>query len=149
MKSFLFPWYKFLKIGWEEYRPDIKDSLSSVMEEAMKKKQLQKNKREMWERVSVYTIRLKYSNMKCNLNNVIKTAYKSKFCIYSTCVICCRNIPHITITLQVIPTVPPCFPTSSKRGLKSSSNTSCYIKSSILFASMFDDSIRIISSRRH
>jgi hypothetical protein len=36
----------------------------------------------------VYTIRLKYSNMKCDLNNVIKTAYKSKFCIYSTCVIC-------------------------------------------------------------
>ena len=88
VKSFLFPRYKFLKIGWEEYRPDVKDSLSSVMEEAMKKKQPQKNKREMWERVSVYTIRLKYSNMKCNLNNVIKTAYKSKFCIYSTCVIC-------------------------------------------------------------
>ena len=88
VKSFLFPLYKFLKIGWEEYRPDVKDSLSSVMEEAMKKKQPQKNKREMWERVSVYTIRLKYSNMKCNLNNVIKTAYKSKFCIYSTCVIC-------------------------------------------------------------
>jgi len=88
VKSFLFPQYKFLKIGWEEYWPDVKDSLSSVMEEAMKKKQPQKNKRDLWERVSVYTIRLKYSDMKCNLNNVIKTAYKSNFFIYSTCVIC-------------------------------------------------------------
>ena len=33
VKSFLFPRYKFLKIGWEEYRSDVKDSLSSVMED--------------------------------------------------------------------------------------------------------------------
>jgi len=84
VKCFLFPRYKFLKIGWEEYRPDVKDSLSSVMEEAMKRKQPQTNKREMWEKVTVYTIRLKYSNMKCNINNVIKTAYKGKCCIYAT-----------------------------------------------------------------
>jgi len=91
VKSFLFPRYKFLKIGWEEYgvsagrkgQPVISDGRSYEEETAAE------NKREMWERVSVYTIRLKYIKMKCNLNNVIKTAYKSKFCIYSTCVICC------------------------------------------------------------
>jgi len=74
MKCFLFPRYKFLKIGWEEYWLDVKNSLLLVMEEAMKRKQPQTKKWEMWERVTVYTIRLKYSSMKCNINNVIKMA---------------------------------------------------------------------------
>ena len=98
VKSVLFPRYKFLKIGWEEYRPNVKDSLSSMMEEAMKMKQPQTNKRAMWEKVTVYTIRLKYTNMKCNINNVIKTAYKGKCCIYMQRDYFAKlNILHITI----------------------------------------------------
>ncbi len=83
-KLFLFPQYKFLKLGWEQYRPDVPDSLSSLTERRLKDKQPQSNKKDMWERVSAVTIRLKYNNMKCNLNNVIKTAYKGKFYISST-----------------------------------------------------------------
>ena len=145
VKSVLFPRYKFLKIGWEEYRPNVKDSLSSMMEEAMKMKQPQTNKQAMWEKVTVYTIRLKYTNMKCNINNVIKSAYKGKCCIYMQRDYFAKlNILHISICLQVIPVLPSCSPTSSKRGLKSSSKTSCYIKFSISFVIMFTDSIRIL-----
>ena len=82
-KHFLFPQYKFLKIGWEQYRLDVQNSLSSLTERSLMDKQPQSNKKDMWERVSAVTIRLKYNNMKCNLHNVIKTAYKSK-CYIST-----------------------------------------------------------------
>jgi hypothetical protein len=77
-KHFLFPRYKFLKIGWEQYRPDVQTSLSSLTEQSLKDKQPQSNKKDVWKRVSAVTIRLKYNNMECNLNNLIKTAYKSK-----------------------------------------------------------------------
>ncbi len=30
-KTFLFPWYKFLKEGWHEYDPNRSDSLSSLV----------------------------------------------------------------------------------------------------------------------
>jgi hypothetical protein len=83
-KHFLFPWYKFLKIGWEQYRPDVQTSLSPLTEQSLKDKQPQSNKKDMWERVSAVTIQLKYNNMKCNLNNLIKTAYKSKCYIPTT-----------------------------------------------------------------
>ena len=65
-KHFLFPWYKFLKIGWEQYQPDVLNSLLSLTERCLKDKQPQSNKKDMWERVSGVTIRLKYNNMKCN-----------------------------------------------------------------------------------
>ena len=32
VKFFLFPWYKFLKPGWDEYQPNSYDSLSSLIE---------------------------------------------------------------------------------------------------------------------
>ncbi len=83
-KHFLFPWYKFLKIGWEQYWPDVQNSLLSLTEQSLKDKQPQTNKKDMWERVSAVTIRLKYNNMKCNLNNLIKMMYKSKCYIPTT-----------------------------------------------------------------
>jgi hypothetical protein len=54
VKSFLFPQYKFLKIGWEEYRPDIKDSLSSVMEEDKEDTAAEKQERNVGESISAY-----------------------------------------------------------------------------------------------
>ena len=83
-KHFLFPRYKFLKIGWEQYRPDVQTSLLSLTEQSLKDKHPQSNKKDMWERVSAVTIWLKYNNMKCNLNNLIKTAYQSKCYIPTT-----------------------------------------------------------------
>ena len=79
VKFFLFPWYKFLKPGWVENQPNSYDSMSSLTKQNLSDKQPKLNKKNMWERVIVVTIRLKYMTMKCNLNNVIKAAYKSEF----------------------------------------------------------------------
>ena len=81
VKVYLFPWYKFLKPGWDEYQPDTEDSLSSLVERCLSDRQPKSDKKEMWERVTAVTIRLKYSTMKCNLNNVIKAAYKSELSV--------------------------------------------------------------------
>ena len=81
VKVFLFPQYKFLKPGWEEYQPDTEDSLPSFVERCLSDRQPKSDKKEMWERVTAVTIRLKYSNMKCNINNVIKSAYKSELSV--------------------------------------------------------------------
>ncbi len=73
---FLFPQYKFLKDGWKEYLPNKKKSLYllcmchlMIPEGA--------DKRDIWERVIVTLIMRKYQNMKCNLNNDIKSIYMS------------------------------------------------------------------------
>ena len=82
VKYFLFPWYKFLKPGWDEYQPNSYDSISSLTERNLSDKQPKLDKKDMWERVTVVTIRLKYTTMKCNLNNVTKAAYKSEFDLF-------------------------------------------------------------------
>ncbi len=73
---FLFPQYKFLKDGWKEYLPNKKKSLYlfclrhlMILEGA--------DKRDNWERVIVPSMMRKYQNMKCNLNNDIKSIYMS------------------------------------------------------------------------
>ncbi len=75
-KNFLFPRYKFLKDGWQDVLPERPMSLYSL---CMQKLKIPKglDKRDNWERVIVPSIRMKYSNMKCNLNNDIKLIYLS------------------------------------------------------------------------
>jgi hypothetical protein len=75
-KTFLFPRYKFLKKGWNEY-DESKSSLLSLVKRNVGTPE-GANFKNIWERVVVQTIRLKYINIKCNLNNEIKDAYKSE-----------------------------------------------------------------------
>ena len=39
VKVYLFPRYKFLKPGWDEYQPDTEDSLSSLVERCLSDRQ--------------------------------------------------------------------------------------------------------------
>ncbi len=75
-KTFLFPRYKFLKDGWHEYDQN-KSSLSSLVRQNLATPE-GANYKTLWERVVIPTIRLKYINMKCNLNNKIKDAYRNE-----------------------------------------------------------------------
>jgi hypothetical protein len=75
-KNFLFPRYKFLKNGWQDVLPERPTSLYSL---CMQKLKIPKgtDKRDIWERVIVPSIKMKYSHMKCNLNKNIKSIYLS------------------------------------------------------------------------
>jgi hypothetical protein len=75
-KTFLFPRYKFLKKGWNEYDKS-RSSLSSLVKQNIATPE-GANFENIWDRVVVPTIWLKYINIKCNLNNEIKDAYKSE-----------------------------------------------------------------------
>ena len=75
-RHFLFPQYKLLKDGWKKNLPNKKKSLYSL---CMRYLMIPEgaDKRDIWERVIVPSIMRKYQNMKCNLNNDIKSIYMS------------------------------------------------------------------------
>ncbi len=75
-KYFLFPRYKFLKEGWQDVLPERPTSLYSLCMQELKIPE-GADKKDIWERVIVPSIRMKYTNMKCNLNNDIKLIYLS------------------------------------------------------------------------
>ena len=75
-KYFLFPRYKFLKDRWQDVLPERPRSLYLLCMQRLKIPE-GADKRDIWERVIVPSIRMKYSNMKCNLNNDIKLIYLS------------------------------------------------------------------------
>ena len=72
----LYPKEKFLRKNWKEYLPDDTRSLYSV---SMKHLSIPEgsDKRDIWERVIVPSIRDKYQSMRCNMNNKIKSIYLS------------------------------------------------------------------------
>ncbi len=74
--NFLLPKFKFLKDGWKKVLLEKKNNLYllcmrhlMILEGA--------DERYIWERVIVPSIMRKYQNMKCNLNNNIKSIYMS------------------------------------------------------------------------
>ncbi len=75
-KYFLWPRFKFLKDGWQDVLQERPRSLYSL---CMQRLKIPKgaDKRDIWERVIVPSIRMKYTNMKCNLNNDIESIYLS------------------------------------------------------------------------
>jgi hypothetical protein len=75
-KYFLFPRYKFLKDGWQDVLPERPTSLYLLCMQKLKIPE-GADKRDIWERVIVLSIKMKYTNMKCNLNNDIKAIYLS------------------------------------------------------------------------
>jgi hypothetical protein len=75
-KNFLFLRYKFLKDGWQDVLPERLTSLYSLCMQKLKITE-GADKRDIWERVIVPSIRIKYTNLKCNLNHNIKSIYLS------------------------------------------------------------------------
>ncbi len=80
-KTFLFPRYKFLKEWWHEYDPNRSDSLFSLVKQKVAILE-RADYKGLWERVVDPTIRLKYINMICNLNNEIKEVCMSEYRIW-------------------------------------------------------------------
>ena len=79
VRVFLFPRYKFLKDGWQDYQPDKRDSLSSM---CLRKLSLPEGSEadDIWERVIMPSIQMKYVNIKGNMNNDLKKIYLSMMC---------------------------------------------------------------------
>ena len=83
-RAYLFPRYKFLKDKWDVFDPDQQNSLSNFVRKGLKIPE-GADYHDIWERVIVPSIRLKYTNMRCNINNDVRSAYKSEYlilCIY-------------------------------------------------------------------
>ena len=76
VREFLFPWYKFLKVGWMNYDPLLKHSLSSM---CLRRLSIPEGSdaADIWERVIVPSIQMKYTNIKGNMNNDLKKIYMS------------------------------------------------------------------------
>ena len=75
-KDKLYPKMKFLQKNWQEYLPNDRRSLYTV---CMKHLSIPEgsDKRDIWDRVIVPSIRDKYQGMRCNMNNKIKSIYMS------------------------------------------------------------------------
>jgi hypothetical protein len=72
----LFLQFKFLSDDWQKYDAENENSLSCFVGAKMKMNRMNRYE-DLWERVFVLTIRLKYDQtIHCNLNNAIKQIYK-------------------------------------------------------------------------
>ena len=69
--DYLFPQFKFLSDNWQKYDAKNENSLSYFVGAKMKMNHMNRYK-DLWERVFVPTIPLKYQTICCNLNNAIK-----------------------------------------------------------------------------
>jgi len=85
-RDYLFPQFKFLSDFWQKYDAENENSLSYFVGVKMKMNRMNRYK-DLWERVFVPTIRLKYQTIRCNLNNTIKQIYKGESLNWE--VICC------------------------------------------------------------
>ncbi len=79
-REYLFPCYKFLKDKcWDVFDPDQQNnSLSNFVRKGIKIPE-GADYCDTWDRVIVPSIRLKYMNMRCNINNDVRSAYKSEY----------------------------------------------------------------------
>ncbi len=75
-KYFFIPRNKFLKDGWQDVLPERPRRLYSLCMQRLKIPE-GADERDIWESVIVPSIRMKYTNMKYNLNNDIKLIYLS------------------------------------------------------------------------
>jgi hypothetical protein len=85
-RDYLFPRFKFLSDDWQKYDAENENSLSYFVGKRMKMNSMNRYE-DLWERVFVPTIRLKYQTIRCNLNNAIKQIYKGESLNWE--VICC------------------------------------------------------------
>jgi hypothetical protein len=81
-RDYMFPCYKFLKEGWQDYNPTNNKSLSYFVRRktadtyrSMRIPTIGREFEEQWERVYVLVIALKYQNMRCNLGKDVQAQY--------------------------------------------------------------------------
>jgi hypothetical protein len=118
-KLFLFPKYMFLKEGWQNYWLDRRNSLCLLCMQNLKIPEGAKEE-DIWERLIVLSIRMKYINITGNMNNNTKKINESMTVVLHTSFVnnsfLLTNLLHILlITLtQAIPSL--CFQMSWQRG---------------------------------
>jgi len=80
IQEFLFPRYKFLKEGWQRYQHNMNNSLSSM---CLRRLSLPEgsDSEDIWDRVIIPLIQMKYINIKGNMNNDLKKIYMSVYCV--------------------------------------------------------------------
>jgi hypothetical protein len=81
-RNYMFPRYKFLKEGWQDYNPMNKKSMSYFVGRkmadtyrSMRIPTIGRKFEDQWEKVYVPVIGLKYQNMRCNLGNDVQAQY--------------------------------------------------------------------------
>jgi hypothetical protein len=81
-RDYMFPRYKFLKVGWQDYDPMNKKSLLYFVGRkmadtyrSMRIPTIGREFKDQWERVYVPVIGLNYQNTRCNLGNNIQAQY--------------------------------------------------------------------------
>ena len=77
-RDVLFPRFKFLKDDWQKYDDSKEASLSIYMQKKMNMTMVD-DYEDLWDRVIVPTIRLKYQTIRCNLNNAIEKIYRGEY----------------------------------------------------------------------
>lgn len=78
-KEFLFPRFKFLHDGWTDFS-DKKGSLSMTILRHCPVP-AGRDERDTWDRVITPTVASKYSTMRCNINNAVRSAFKGKYIV--------------------------------------------------------------------
>ncbi len=94
-RDVMFPHYKFLKEGWQDYKPSNKKSLSyfvgQKMADTYQNMRILTSGREFkdqWERVYVPVIEKKYQNMRNNIGNNIRETYFRELHDRVHCLVC-------------------------------------------------------------
>jgi hypothetical protein len=76
-RDYLFPGFKFLSDDWQNYNEENEQSLSYFVQRKIKMMTVNAYE-DLWDRVMVPTICLKYQTICCNLNNVIGRIYRGE-----------------------------------------------------------------------
>ena len=78
-RTYLFPCFKFLKDKWDVFDPEQPKSLSNFVKRHIKIPE-RADYSDIWERVICPSIRFKYTNLRCKINNDVRNTYKSEYC---------------------------------------------------------------------
>ena len=78
--QYLFPRFKFLHDGWNELDNSDRNSFSSVVRRHFPLKE-RRNFDEDWLKILVPSIAVKYSQLRCNVNNMIRDQFKGTYVV--------------------------------------------------------------------
>ena len=123
-KAYLFPRFKFLRGKWYEYDQDKEGGFCKLVMNQLPNLSKCSDAEEIWDRVVVPSIKLKYQTLRNNINSVVRGRYGGTF------------IPHLVLTrvqsdklfaslllshrVQMIVTAMNWIPTNYRRGWKNS-----------------------------
>lgn len=84
--DYLFPWFKFLHDGWMDIDPTDRHCFSSVVKRhfPMPSGRVFENE---WSRLMVRNIALKYSQLRCNVNNMVRDSFVGEYTGYTVSIV--------------------------------------------------------------